>query len=163
MFSMGFTAFRGDGVFFGCVDRGDQDSFDFHAVRQNGLIGIITAFDQKFEPIFRFGAFFQRDMQFGHKVRFALRIKGFADICANAGSGTQKLADQSAFAPRFPQCPASADAFQRERFGFYDQRTFGHTFHIQTNPYSIAFRFAKSHRTSSLFTIPYSLVSVKSE
>jgi hypothetical protein len=48
---------------FGCVYRRDQNLFDFNAFIKHAVIGIIPAFGQKLDPIFGFGAFFERYLQ----------------------------------------------------------------------------------------------------
>ena len=44
------------------VDGGDQNTFYFNTSVKNRFVIIISAFNQKFKPIFRFGAFLEGNM-----------------------------------------------------------------------------------------------------
>jgi len=50
-----------------CVNGSDQKFFYFNTLIKNGGILIISAFNKQFKPIFTFGTFFQRNLQFAIK------------------------------------------------------------------------------------------------
>ena len=58
---------------------------------ENGSVVVIVAFQEKFDPVFAFGAFLEGDVELGDKISLALCLKGFAHICANAGARPQQL------------------------------------------------------------------------
>ena len=55
---------------FGGVDGRDQQFLDFDTFIKYRLIVIISAFDQKFEPILALGTLFEGDLKFGNEIRF---------------------------------------------------------------------------------------------
>ena len=69
------------------IDGRNQQFFNFNALIQQGLFLIITAFN----------------LQLRNKVRSAMGIKGFPNICADACTGTNKLIRQDRFF--FPSLP----------------------------------------------------------
>ena len=95
------------GRFFGGVDRGDEDPAEGAASLIEG-IDRLAAEDlraqKQLEPIFRFEAFLESDLQFGDKIRLAMGIVGFMDVGADRGRGALELTDEGRVAfDRFTQ------------------------------------------------------------
>ena len=56
---------------------------------------------QQQKPITGFVGFFQRDLQFGYEIRFAVGVLRFVDICADAGSRPADLIANDRFVSIF--------------------------------------------------------------
>ena len=64
---------------------------------QNCRIAIISAFNEKFQPVFALCAFFQGNLEFGDKVRTTMSMECLPDIGADARSRADELIGENAF------------------------------------------------------------------
>lgn len=76
------------------VDGCNQNPFQLDAIilkRLCHFLGNVVRKREQSQPVFRFGSFFQSDMQFRHEIRLTLSVIRLIDVRTDRGSAAHNL------------------------------------------------------------------------
>lgn len=79
------------------IDRRNQQFLDFNTHIQDVSVIIITAFDQKFQPIFTFRAFFESNLQLRNKISRSVSVKRLSNIRSYTRTAANQLIGKNTF------------------------------------------------------------------
>lgn len=105
-------------------DRGDEHTADGAAEGEEGfilIIGDITGFVEKFQPVFGFVALFQCDFKFREEVFRALCVLCLVNIRADGCAGAEELIGEGRFVMRRLDLAAEQHDLFGELFGVIAQ------------------------------------------
>lgn len=131
------------GAAFCGIDGSDQNPFDFKAVLQQRIAHFIINISrhmQQFEPIFRFGGFFQSNVHFGNEISLALTVICFIYVGTDACPATDNLLGNNDFLFGFQKMLMQFYNSCGKSNGFINQQIFFHTnrlFDIRILHYSL--------------------------
>lgn len=98
------------------IYRGNEHFLEFCIKGENFLVIQIAALGKKLQPIFTFGALFERDLEPGNKIGFAMGILGLTDIGSYTCAGAQQLICKHGF-PVLTFYPAANPKIRMRRYG----------------------------------------------
>ena len=103
------------------VDGGDEEPFEFSTHFKSAFVFIIATLDKQLKPILTFAAFLKRDLKPRDKIRSAMSIKSFTNICTDTCPATNKLVCQNTFFFGALNLVANFDNFKRKCFRFHNK------------------------------------------
>ena len=100
------------------VDGGDEEPFELSTHFKSAFVFIIATLDKQLKPILTFAAFLKSNLKLGDKIRSAMSIKSFTNICTDTCPTTNKLVCQNTFFFGALNFVANFDNFKRKCFRF---------------------------------------------